>query len=419
MQQYLLTTAGEFCRYKFFTCKFLCHVEMEGFLKCSVCHQSFPEGQFSSAQKKKGPKRKCTACSQDAQAAAEGKRLTKLAQRSNDPQAQMVSLLPKEVTNAQRQLVQSCNHCKKPCSEEVKLSVCSACKKARYCSSACQRAHWPEHKPFCIKPPATVPTKPIPDQEPNPRDVSKICRGCLKLVPQIDWKQREWDTAHLDGRCCLCRDPNYVRPRAAPSSQGNAMSSARRKEIGGKQHELQRERAALLHAALTKSFNLRHSAHTRLAPVSYTPNSPADMKNLQQLDLYEVVWHDKETNLKDSCHFKFIGVGEYHACDLMMEVAGCLQDERFEEGGIHYLIGAERAFWSLIMNWHNYGTSLPFPGPCGNKCAKSPQMKADWLKLQKKYDAIFQTALDNRYATRCMFVDTPFGCLDLDCPFAH
>jgi hypothetical protein len=29
------------------------------------------------------------------------------------------------------------------------FKVCSACKMAKYCTSSCQRAHWPEHKSTC------------------------------------------------------------------------------------------------------------------------------------------------------------------------------------------------------------------------------------------------------------------------------
>ena len=29
------------------------------------------------------------------------------------------------------------------------FKVCSACKLAKYCTSSCQRSHWPEHKSTC------------------------------------------------------------------------------------------------------------------------------------------------------------------------------------------------------------------------------------------------------------------------------
>ncbi|KAI9032004.1 hypothetical protein DFJ74DRAFT_701658 [Hyaloraphidium curvatum] len=35
---------------------------------------------------------------------------------------------------------------------DTKLAICSRCRKAFYCSSDCQRKHWPTHKPDCVKP---------------------------------------------------------------------------------------------------------------------------------------------------------------------------------------------------------------------------------------------------------------------------
>jgi hypothetical protein len=40
--------------------------------------------------------------------------------------------------------------------ERVKLLRCTTCKIARYCSQACQRAAWPEHKKKCAPPPNGV-----------------------------------------------------------------------------------------------------------------------------------------------------------------------------------------------------------------------------------------------------------------------
>ncbi|KIM78398.1 hypothetical protein PILCRDRAFT_824604 [Piloderma croceum F 1598] len=41
-----------------------------------------------------------------------------------------------------------CSHCIAEVGRE-KLSACSRCKRARYCSKACQRAAWESHKPNC------------------------------------------------------------------------------------------------------------------------------------------------------------------------------------------------------------------------------------------------------------------------------
>ena len=42
-----------------------------------------------------------------------------------------------------------CANCQK---SSIKLSACSKCHAVRYCSTACQRAHWRAHKPACISP---------------------------------------------------------------------------------------------------------------------------------------------------------------------------------------------------------------------------------------------------------------------------
>ena len=42
-----------------------------------------------------------------------------------------------------------CASCQK---SGIKLRACSTCHAVRYCSTACQRAHWRAHKPACITP---------------------------------------------------------------------------------------------------------------------------------------------------------------------------------------------------------------------------------------------------------------------------
>ena len=43
----------------------------------------------------------------------------------------------------------SCANCQ---TSGIKLSACSKCHAVRYCSTACQRAHWRSHKPACQGP---------------------------------------------------------------------------------------------------------------------------------------------------------------------------------------------------------------------------------------------------------------------------
>jgi ankyrin repeat protein len=52
-----------------------------------------------------------------------------------------------------------CAGCQTSC---MKLSPCSTCHGVRYCSKACQRAHWRKHKPVCALLPARMQTTMVP-----------------------------------------------------------------------------------------------------------------------------------------------------------------------------------------------------------------------------------------------------------------
>ncbi|PBK64145.1 ankyrin [Armillaria solidipes] len=43
----------------------------------------------------------------------------------------------------------ACEFCRKPGGGGVQLRLCSKCQTAWYCSTVCQRSHWPTHKPIC------------------------------------------------------------------------------------------------------------------------------------------------------------------------------------------------------------------------------------------------------------------------------
>jgi len=43
-----------------------------------------------------------------------------------------------------------CTQCLKPVDKEMR---CGRCKLVIYCSAACQKAHWPDHKGYCAAPP--------------------------------------------------------------------------------------------------------------------------------------------------------------------------------------------------------------------------------------------------------------------------
>ena len=90
--------------------------------------------------------------------------------------------------------------------------------------------------------------------------------------------------------------------------------------------------------------------------------------------------------VRQSYHFKFIGQDKHHACCLPLELGLLLEDERYAQGGIHYLL-PERAFWSMVANWHNHGSTLPHPGPC--RCIRDP---SGWLRLRQRFDDLFKAA---------------------------
>ncbi|KAK0197888.1 ankyrin repeat-containing domain protein [Armillaria mellea] len=57
--------------------------------------------------------------------------------------------LRKRSGNERSMETKACKFCKKPGGDGVQLRLCSKCKTAWYCSTACQRSHWLTHKPLC------------------------------------------------------------------------------------------------------------------------------------------------------------------------------------------------------------------------------------------------------------------------------
>mmetsp|Transcript_104832 Transcript_104832/g.278906 ORF Transcript_104832/g.278906 Transcript_104832/m.278906 type:complete len:124 (-) Transcript_104832:5-376(-) len=59
------------------------------------------------------------------------------------------------------QKVVGSNHCVW-CIRPRAMMVCAGCETARYCNERCQKAHWPEHRKECVRPPKKVPAPPEP-----------------------------------------------------------------------------------------------------------------------------------------------------------------------------------------------------------------------------------------------------------------
>ena len=47
-------------------------------------------------------------------------------------------------------LLGRCDYCGKLPEQQGLLKICSRCRKTRYCSQACQKASWKQHKRVCI-----------------------------------------------------------------------------------------------------------------------------------------------------------------------------------------------------------------------------------------------------------------------------
>lgn len=55
-----------------------------------------------------------------------------------------------EAIKKSESIARYCNKCQDLETQQKKLLTCSRCKKVFYCNVACQKAHWPTHKPECI-----------------------------------------------------------------------------------------------------------------------------------------------------------------------------------------------------------------------------------------------------------------------------
>ena len=80
-----------------------------------------------------------------------------------------------------------------------KLLRCSRCKQVWYCSTACQKRHWKQHKPGCGKPPppppAPAPAPPAPPANAEPQvTMPGQLEGSVQDVPS------SWTPLHLAAR---------------------------------------------------------------------------------------------------------------------------------------------------------------------------------------------------------------------------
>lgn len=156
---------------------------------------------------------------------------------------------------------------------------------------------------------------------------------------------------------------------------------------------------------------------------------------MRQLEQYDVAWWHTDVSsamkYSGSYHFKYVGAEHYdggnpHACDTPGELAAARNvdnpsAEKYNEGGILYLIDIPRTFWSMVVNYHCAGSPLPFGchRGAGTNCPSVMLSVQDWSRWKLCYDKMFSDSLRDPSAVRCMFVDTPIGCRVANCRFRH
>uniref|UniRef100_A0A7M5XIV9 MYND-type domain-containing protein n=1 Tax=Clytia hemisphaerica TaxID=252671 RepID=A0A7M5XIV9_9CNID len=271
-------------------------------------------------------------------------------------------------SNIQREI--ECAFCK---SNTRKLRACNSCKKSYYCDQECQKNDWKTHKKDCF--------------------YDKI-----KRKP--------------DPRYPLARISNDFRTR---------------------QRVMQSEFHNILLDGLYGRFETMHIQGSFFLPPSTSPDigrwvrnpNPAD---LEPLERYQIQHDSPRTDNQESVIFKWRGLesrghgnGEPIACSLI-GIMECLllDDQRYREGGLHYLAGGLESpgvFWAMIMNFNTFGTVAPFHANCNCSISKLPKKQK---KLISKWDMIFKRAKEDEFDVQCMFSDTPVGCHNFgECPFKH
>ena len=96
---------------------------------------------------------------------------------------ELAAMTPDEMREWDRShLDNHCAACKKAVQSPAELKMCQGCKGARYCSGACQRAHWSDHGPACGPKPTLV-------QGPVPSGIgAEVATGPRTSMPADEWR---------------------------------------------------------------------------------------------------------------------------------------------------------------------------------------------------------------------------------------
>ncbi|KAF9020430.1 hypothetical protein BDZ89DRAFT_1203585 [Hymenopellis radicata] len=132
----------------------------------------------------------------------------------------------KRTGNAKPMDTDACDHCSK---RDTSLKICSQCHTVRYCSTTCQRSHWPAHKPNCHKG-STVTLKPFYDARHKLFPTAKFARDAMDIpapeTPAAHHRGARTPRNLLKGLIIKVQVPYAVfadLPTAAENSQGDLM----------------------------------------------------------------------------------------------------------------------------------------------------------------------------------------------------
>ena len=274
-----------------------------------------------------------------------------------------------QVENRRREI--ACGHCK---SDIVALKACKACHNVYYCNQTCQRNDWAIHKELCA--------------------YEKV-----RLKP--------------DPRYPLNQAPDFLRAQF--------------------QARLQSEYHAILLDALEGRFEVFHNGGFFWTPV-VTDMKNSDWKrnpratDMTSLERYQLRHDSPRSENNNPIVFKWRaleslehGRGEPIGCSFIELIKyHLLDDERYREGGLHYLAGSLEdpgLFWGMVINFNTFGTVAPFHSNCNCNMQRLPKKQR---KMRNKWDKIFQRAKQDPLDVQCMFSETPIGCLDYEeCPYRH
>jgi len=238
-------------------------------------------------------------------------------------------------------------------------------------------------------------------------------------------------------RCKVCQKVRYCdracQRKDWPSHQGVCFQEniviqsnpryplvAVEKHLAVSQKKIQMDANVLLFDALNGKFEIMIDGNWVKDPKA-TDLQAASRYSLKYDSANDAIVHFKQRALESSEHTN----GEPSSCGFFMTMEMCLEEKRYKEGGLHYLVVHDLDpgnFWGMVLNFKTFGTVAPFHTNC---CCNFPEMPDSYKTMRDNWDKMFSRAKSNILDVQCMFADTTLGCHsyglegDVGCKFKH